>query len=337
MIAYHLALLVATIANPSMRSAVPSLRSSQPPVAPFAYFAPGIAFDSARGRLVVFGGEGNDRAYSGDTWEFDGTRWMRTATTGPSPRIWSAMAYDARRGRIVLFGGSGSGYGALGDTWEYDGQAWTRIDAQGPAPRYAHELAYDDVRGRVLLFGGRAANALADTWEWDGREWKSVPVAGPGARFTHALAFDGVRNALLLFGGYGRAMPGAAVAEASLGDFWQLDPTRWRASDDLRPVPRDHVSMAFDRSRGRLVLFGGGGGGGPTPRTEYSDTWEWDARAWRRLSTKGPPVVGNHRLVYDAARQRVVLWTGVPDAPGQSGIWEWDGTGWTRRWPTEHH
>ena len=88
----------------------------------------GLAYDSARGRTVLFGGTSvlapNAPSF-GDTWEWDGARWLRTDATGPSPRDHVSMGYDAARGVTVLHGG-GLGEVDPGETWAYDGKTWTR-------------------------------------------------------------------------------------------------------------------------------------------------------------------------------------------------------------------
>jgi len=81
-----------------------------------------MAYDSARGVTVLFGGWDGDNRTS-DTWEWDGSDWTSISTTGPSARIYLPMAYDSARGVTVLFGGSGDP-GYLGDTWEYSGPAF---------------------------------------------------------------------------------------------------------------------------------------------------------------------------------------------------------------------
>ena len=87
----------------------------------------GIAYDSRRGTILLFGGSAPD-GFAGDTWQWDGREWRRLATDGPEPRAMAALAYDERRDRVVLFGGR-KGYpdGDLGDTWEWDGASWKRI------------------------------------------------------------------------------------------------------------------------------------------------------------------------------------------------------------------
>ena len=138
-----------------------------------------MVFDERRGRVVVFGGMGTAAAEGerppilGDTWEYDGARWIRLDVAGPSPRLIAGATYDARRGMVVIFGGSGSD-GFLGDTWGWNGTEWRRLSDVGPAPRGMGQLAYDAARDRIVLFGGRRGypnGDLADTWEWNGTRW----------------------------------------------------------------------------------------------------------------------------------------------------------------------
>ncbi|MBI3893655.1 MAG: hypothetical protein HY303_19215 [Candidatus Wallbacteria bacterium] len=64
-----------------------------------------MVFDSARQRIVVFGGTAGSRLGLGDTWQWTGTVWEEAATAGsPSRRSGHAMAYDSARGKVVLFG-----------------------------------------------------------------------------------------------------------------------------------------------------------------------------------------------------------------------------------------
>jgi hypothetical protein len=76
-----------------------------------------MAYDSQRGRTVLFGGWDNGTLCS-DTWEWDGSAWTQASGAGPAARDFNAMAYDSQRGCTVLFGGSGNG-NFFGDTWEY--------------------------------------------------------------------------------------------------------------------------------------------------------------------------------------------------------------------------
>lgn len=94
---------------------------------PSARSAAGVAYDSKRGLVIIFGGMGT-AGFLGDTWSWDGTTWRQIATTGPEPRAMGYMAYDRLRDRIVMFGGrKGWPDGDLNDTWEWDGKAWQRF------------------------------------------------------------------------------------------------------------------------------------------------------------------------------------------------------------------
>ena len=140
-----------------------------------------MAYDENRGRIVLFGGEGEGLVRTlGDTWEWDGEFWIQVSDTGPSGRSLTAMASDTVRKRIVLFGGQGEDGGDIGDTWEWDGNQWTQQDVVGPTARSAHAMAFDPQRGRTVLFGG-LIGARPETWEWDGSKWLQVAHIGPEA------------------------------------------------------------------------------------------------------------------------------------------------------------
>ena len=288
-------------------------------------FAPGIAFDDSRGKLVVFGGQEDNSFLSAETWEWDGSGWSQSPVSGPSGRMWAAMAYDSDRRKVVLFGGAGSN-GALGDTWEYDGTQWQQFQVPGPQPRFAHEMAYDTAAHRIVLFGGTASVPLADVWTWDGAQWTAVPGSGPAPtpRFAHAFAYDLARQHMVAFGGHG---PAVGPTMQSLGDGWLRIGSQWNAAPPgPAPSPRDHVSMAYDEERRVMVLHGGVYSVGPQ---ELRDTWEFDGAVWTAKATGGPQARGNHRLVYDRTRRRVILLTGA--ATGNSvEIWTWNGTRWSR-------
>ena len=176
-----------------------TLRDTDGP-APRGYH--GLAYDSARGVTVLFGGEAQNSMYFSDTWEWDGNTWTQCSADGPSPRRAHAMAYDAVREMTVLFGG-GTGSGFYDDTWEWDGSTWTRRDVSGPAPRKYHAMAFDVAAGVSLLFGGYYPNYYsAETWGWDGSTWTLRGTGGPSARDHHAIAYDAAREVMVLFGGY---------------------------------------------------------------------------------------------------------------------------------------
>jgi hypothetical protein len=165
-----------------------------------------MVYDSARQRIVVFGGATAAGVLLGDTWEWDGLTWTEVATDGPAPRWFTRMAYDQERGRTVLFGGqlSNADTTPANDTWEWDGVAWTQqMPAQSPPPRWAHGMTYDVDRRRTLVFSGAVlAQSLSDTWEWDGATWslRVVPIE-PKGRYAFDMAYDPIHAQVVAFGG----------------------------------------------------------------------------------------------------------------------------------------
>ncbi|MEM7201647.1 MAG: kelch repeat-containing protein [Planctomycetota bacterium] len=102
------------------------------------------------------------------------------------------------------------------------------------------------------------------------------------------------------------------------------------------PTLRFSAGVASDLQRRRVVLFGGDDGVALyAPTSPLADTWEWDGVQWSQLAPAvAPPARWGHAMVYDRARQRVVLFGGSDAAglyPARSPLgdtWEWDGTTW---------
>jgi hypothetical protein len=85
-----------------------------------------LAFDSGRGRTVLFGGLGEGNCHDAgtelnDTWEYDGATWYRiTTAVTPPGNVDPGFVYDSSRRTIVLAGGSNASGSAYYDTWEYE-------------------------------------------------------------------------------------------------------------------------------------------------------------------------------------------------------------------------
>lgn len=260
------------------------------------------------------------------------TQWTSLAAAGPGARSDIALAYDGARDRVVLTGGW-DGVANLADVWEFDGTAWSpRAAAGGPGPHSSHGLVYDPVRQRAVLFGGwNGTNLLDQTWEWDGAAgtWtQRTPAVRPPARYSHAMVYDASRQRVLLFGGY-------CGTGCALADTWEWDGANgtWtQRTPALAPTARFSAGLAYDGARQRAVLFGG-----RTLAARANDHWEWDGAAgtWTQRTGLGvvPSARSAHRLIYDAARQRCVLFGGFAGV-FVNDTWEFDGNAWLARTPT---
>lgn len=309
-----------------------------------------MAYDSARDRVVLFGGENGFRLV-GETWEWNGQSWRQVIPTdpegygNPSARFRHAMAYDITRGQIVLFGGEDS-VAFFGGGWAWDGTSWGRLDPTDPeldgdpSPRRDHAMAYDTVGRRLVLFGGLDSSSLvADTWIWNGESWRRLSQndleegQSPDARYFHAMAYDTIRGRIVLFGGVG--------SSGALDDTWELSGRRWQlmplsepARD--RPVALAGHAAAFDSVRQEVVMMGGLDG-----PMGVDDTWVWSGDGWRRVSADrerdgNPAARAEHAAVYDSARKRVVVFGGADTSVSSlDDTWEWNGYSWRRREPRD--
>ncbi|HUN80715.1 MAG TPA: kelch repeat-containing protein [Phycisphaerae bacterium] len=224
-----------------------------------------MAYDSARGRTVLYGD-------NTETWEWDGNVWAQVQVPGLEPRGAHAMAYDAVHGEVVLFGGNyydqNSQNQFPASTWVYNGAQWIQRATTGPPPRASLAMAFDELRARVVLFGGvftqNGTQFYGDTWEWDGQNWEQRSSTGPSPRYAHEMAYDVGCNRVVLFGG---TNDGASV----LNDIWEWDGAIWTRRSAEGP-PRGDFAMTYDSARGNMVLFGGIDEAG----IYRSDTWAYE-------------------------------------------------------------
>jgi hypothetical protein len=98
----------------------------------------------------------------------------------------------------------------------------------------------------------------------------------------------------------------------------------------VRGIPPSRTAAAYDTKRQRLVLLAG------FRDDIVSETWEWDGIKWSQMTPfSTPPARTRHEIVYDKARQRVVLFGGWGgDSQYFNDTWEWDGSTWVERTPT---
>lgn len=127
-----------------------------------------VAFDRARGVVVVFGGQG-DSGVVDDTWTWDGATWTALSPIDrPAPRYLASLAWDDARKQLVLFGGQGQS-GNLNDVWGWDGKNWTPLVNPNatvlPATRYWQSFVPIAKTGNILLIGGQSNEGpLDDQW-----------------------------------------------------------------------------------------------------------------------------------------------------------------------------
>ncbi|MCI4324411.1 MAG: kelch repeat-containing protein [Thermoplasmata archaeon] len=159
--------------------------------APSKRFFAAMAWDSADGEAVLFGGR-NYVTVLNDTWEFLAGTWKNISVASGSPngtpaaRYSASFTFDDTNQTVVLFGGNGTlstTARVLGDTWWFRGGHWSlATPSTSPSPRFGAALVDDDSVGALVLFGGESASGASenDTWTYANGTWTG-PLAIVGA------------------------------------------------------------------------------------------------------------------------------------------------------------
>lgn len=155
------------------------------------------------------------------------------------------------------------------------------------------------------------------------RTWFQGPEVP--ALHGHAIALDSLRNRVISFGGSNNE------DGQYLRQTWSFDGTAWTRLTTLNAPPGSFLSqnLVYDSARDRMVKYAGVG-----YVFDQRETWEFDGTNWALRSTQGPPALGDFSLVFDAARQRTVLFGGYNNITNYvNETWLWDGSTWTRAFP----
>ncbi len=133
----------------------------------------GAAWDSARSKFVIYGGE-NVAVTDGyaDTWETSGLGAPYTWTDvsgsvgNAGKRISPYMAYAPAYGTILFGGATNPSTYAPAETWAYDGATWVKqAPAASPGQRFHGVMNWNSSLGRFQIFGGASPGGdLNEVW-----------------------------------------------------------------------------------------------------------------------------------------------------------------------------
>ncbi|MFG0320572.1 MAG: kelch repeat-containing protein [Planctomycetota bacterium JB042] len=260
-----------------------------PATAPTGVTGHAMAFDPARGRIVMFGGStvpAGQVNYINETWEWDGSDWTKmTPATSPPARDWSSMTFDPTLGKVLLFGGRDSNnkpagsYVPYADTWTWDGVDWVELfPATVPNVRHGHQLAFDQGLNKVVMTGGqRPGTTYDETWVWDSgvMNWVQLaPAATPGIRVFHAMEYDPARGVLVLHGGKNTSN------NTIYTDTWEFDGSTWTQVDPAGPA-YGWFPIRYDAVNQELLVQGGSPDQGHA--SSDGNTWTFGAGIWTDL------------------------------------------------------
>lgn len=254
---------------------------------PSARVFAGLAYDSARQRTVLFGGQTSNQITNNQTWEWNGSSWTQVSPLVSPPAMNGyLMGFDASRQRTVLVSTLNQGAGG-GVTWEFDGTTWIPFSGEStPVANNvnATSLCYDAARSRMVLVGGAvwSGSYISATWErtptgWTLRSTDSLPQYLPAGPTT---VFDPARQRVLFFDN--NAYSGSTGVWA-----WDGVLASWSLVSTYGPPLTYYRRPCYDAAGGQVVLFGGTN---VSTSTTLAQTWLFrsDSRDGPTITTNGP-------------------------------------------------
>lgn len=312
-----------------------------PETLPPARSAHAMVYDSARHRIIVFGGRKEATVLRqkfglhGDTWAWQNGEWSDLAPgTAPEARFYQGMAYDRDRDRVILYGGFNYGTDgalqALFDTWEYDGDNWTRVAQSGPELSKPL-LVFDAVRHETLMLGtDTAAKPAMYRWNDEASRWDAMtPPALPACVNEAQLVYQTHNQKPLLAGGLCASSGLADETYEWDGDTW-TKVTHPKGYATTREVDS---AMAYDTAAQQVVRFGGHNSLAAVPD---SLTNVYRNTRWRSVTTSGNPSPRSMPLFRrDADRDLVWLFGGLTEYSNRdfvdyhSDMWSYRDGAWS--------
>jgi hypothetical protein len=307
---------------------------------PGARYETRMVYDSKIQRTVMFGGltaldAGTSKAYDlGDTWEWNGQKWiLRYTPAAPPARSSHVMVWDSNRQQTLLFGGKYGGVYVgttttsptyLNDTWKYTNGTWSKIDTPNSPPRRViHGGAFDPIRDRFIVYGGTTidsagkTSALRDTWEFDGTTWTQNGDNGPDVA-KPILVYDKARNKVLMLAEDAAVAAHMYSYDAGAKSWTELKPTT------LPPCVNEGM-MVYDSTRNVVVYTGGT----CVSSGLLEETYEWNGDNWTKvtLNSLAGRVFGG-AMAYDEGHQKTVLFGGYYSSGPRNGTYLYFNKGW---------
>jgi hypothetical protein len=315
----------------------------------------GSAFDTKRGRIVLFGSDTHGLDWTNSPLYFDiaSLTWTRAypdddpstyqvskeglphaGADGAHPwamHTFAAVVYDALNDRLVV-----SSYpqhlepGRFTDavahlwpkirrhpTWLFDLQAqrWSALAA--PAVHFfPYATAYDS--DRAVVIGYRPDGIYELAMRKAAPRWRDVALALHGGYHTNAV-YDTRRRRVVIAGSH-----------RGSNDIVIYDPAKRRdrvmPTPGARPPPFQHAPMAFHEGKAAVVVLVDRAldpAAASDRRQARAETWlyDMDSDAWSRVESATLPFgCGmNYNLHYDPLHDVLLLVTDAPDGP--TSVW----------------
>lgn len=130
-----------------------------------------MAWDAAADRMLLVAGSRSGSG--GDTFVWNGARWIATGSSLPGTSIAGEMAFDPISRSLLLVSPLLPPAGDGPSTWRWSGHTWVQLDAVPPIATTG--LTLDPSSGGLMVCSDPTSQSLSQLWRWDGGGWRQVP------------------------------------------------------------------------------------------------------------------------------------------------------------------
>lgn len=222
---------------------------------------PAMTYDSARDRVILYGGNvlaEDEESFTlrDDTWEFDGQQWI---LIGNGPKVAKPIiAYDPVLDQTLLVGLNETGTTIVMYRYDTAAHSWAAVTATAfPTCVNDGNMVFRERTGKLTFFGGVCAvdtPAGEEVWEWDnaGNKWTKLTTAAFPRLAGQAVTYDPLRNDIIAFGG--TAANGTVVSSGTnilRGSAWR------QIFISFRPAPRSLAPFETDAASNTIWMLSG--------------------------------------------------------------------------------
>src|SRR5438132_8435907 len=241
---------------------------------------PSMAYDAAKGALLMVGSEVTGQTRRNSLWSWQGGDWVQLfdwtspdcgKTCPPStalPFAAGALTYDSVHGRTLMLTGAPAGPGD--ETWAWDGAKWSQIRTTHRPTLISCCVSPDGATGRLLALGFYFNwGGIHRLWVFDGTDWSLTATSTPTGNVM--MIDDPSTDRPLLVRSTdinGSPSPGT----------WSWNGSAWQKLEVTSPPGLTASSLGYDAANKDVIVFGGRDGYG----NAVSDTWVWNGRAWNK-------------------------------------------------------
>jgi hypothetical protein len=280
----------------------------------------------------------NDKLYVGTgfsapgnamVWEYNGSSWQIIGGQGINGS-WTADTYE---NVLTLQQYNGQLYAGLGTTandaevWRYDGSSWSQVGGDSIGGSWG--TGYEAVQV-LAVYDGQLYAGLgnstgdAEVWRFNGSAW--TKVGGDGLSSSWPAGYENVLT-MVAYKGELYAGLGATTGDA---EVWRFNGSSWSkvGGDGLSSSWNVGYEEVLTMRVYREKLVAGIGSG-----TGDAQLWTYDGTIWAQIG--GDDINGSWpAATYERVRAATVyngeLYVGLGDTAGDSEVWRYNGTTWTK-------